>query len=351
MSEASIRTGVVAANKYMEHDAGPYHVESPERLRAIYELFEEPYFKDKFVKVEPRQATQEELAWNHTREHIRRIAATAGKAFSYLDPDTRTSETSYDVALLAVGGVFSLIDALFDKKIANGFALVRPPGHHAEANQAMGFCLFNNIALGAHYLINRYGLKRILIVDWDIHHGNGTQHSFYDRPDVLYFSTHQFPYYPGTGNFPETGSGAGEGYTVNVPLPGGQDEGEYMAIFQHILRPVALEYKPEIALVSAGFDIYYKDPLGTMQVTEKGFAGLTRILMDIAETCCEGRLLLVLEGGYNVMGQKESVRAVLNELSGASILGQDFVPPGKNQAPVVIKKVRDVHKKYWSCFR
>lgn len=351
MSEASIITGVVVDNRYMEHDAGPYHVESPERLRAIYNLFEELDFKNKFIRVEPRPATHEELSWNHTKGHIERIAATAGKAFSYLDPDTRTSETSYDVALLAVGGVFSLIDALLDKEIANGFALVRPPGHHAEAGQAMGFCLFNNIALGAHYLINRYGLKRILIVDWDIHHGNGTQHSFYERPDVLYFSTHQFPYYPGTGNFSETGSGAGEGYTVNVPLPGGQDEGEYVAIFQNILRPVALEYKPEIVLVSAGFDIYYKDPLGTMQVTEKGFAGLTRILMDIAETCCEKRLLLVLEGGYNVLGQKESVRAVLNELSGASIPGRDFEPPGDDQASVVIKKVKDIHKKYWPCFR
>lgn len=351
MSEPPTKTGIVVDKRYMEHDPGSHHVESPERLRAIYELFEDPDFKDKFVKVEPRQATHEELYWNHTKGHIERIAATAGKAFSCLDPDTRTSETSYDVALLAVGGVFSLIDALFDKKITDGFALVRPPGHHAEADQAMGFCLFNNIALGAHYLINRYGLKKILIVDWDIHHGNGTQHSFYDRSDVLYFSTHQFPYYPGTGNFSETGSGAGEGYTVNVPLPGGQDEGEYTAIFQNILRPVALEYKPEIALVSAGFDIYYKDPLGTMQVTEKGFAGLTRILMDIAEACCKKRLLLVLEGGYNVLGQKESVRAVLNELSGTSILSQDFVPTGKNQAPVVIKKVRDVHKKYWSCFR
>lgn len=351
MSEPPTKTGIVVDKRYMEHDAGPYHVESPERLRAIYKLFEESDLKNKFIHVEPRQATQEELAWNHTREHIRRIAATAGKAVSHLDPDTRTSETSYDVALLAVGGVFSLIDALFNKKIANGFALVRPPGHHAEADQAMGFCLFNNIAMGAHYLINRYGLKRILIVDWDIHHGNGTQHSFYDRPDVLYFSTHQFPYYPGTGNFSETGSGAGEGYTVNVPLPGGQDEGEYMAIFQNILRPVALEYKPEIVLVSAGFDIYYKDPLGTMQVTEKGFAGLTRILMDIAETCCERRLLLVLEGGYNVMGQKESVRAVLKELSGASILGKASAPPGEDRAPVIIKRAKEVHKKHWACLR
>lgn len=351
MSNFTLKTGVVMDKRYLEHDPGSNHVESPERLRAIYALFEEPDFKDKFVKVEPRRADQEELSWNHSEEYIKRVAATAGKASSYLDPDTRTSEKSYDVALLAVGGVFALMDVLLDKKISNGFALVRPPGHHAEVDRAMGFCLFNNVALGAHYLIKRYGLKRVLIVDWDIHHGNGTQHSFYDRSDVLYFSTHQFPYYPGTGNFNEIGSGEGAGYTVNIPLAGGQGESEYIAIFQNILRPIALEYKPEMVLVSAGFDIYHRDPLGTMQITEKGFARLTHILMDLADLCCQGRLLLVLEGGYNVMGQKESIRAVLNVLTGENILVRDFAHREENQIAGIIKRVRETHKKYWSCFR
>ncbi len=350
MSGLPGKTGVVVDERYTEHDPGSYHVESPERLRAIYSLFEEPDFKGKFVEIKARPATRDELSWNHTEEHIERISATAGKPSSYLDPDTRTSEKSYQVALLAVGGVFALIDAVLDNKITNGFALVRPPGHHAEVDRAMGFCLFNNVALGAHYLIRHYGLKRILIVDWDIHHGNGTQRSFYDRSDVLYFSTHQFPYYPGTGDFDETGSGAGEGYTVNVPLSGGQGESEFVAIYQNILRPIALEYQPEIILVSAGFDIYYRDPLGTMQITERGFAKLARILMDIAELCCNGRLCLVLEGGYNVIGQRDSVRAVLNELAGTSILDEKIVG-AEDRASFIIKKVRETHKKYWSSLR
>lgn len=351
MNDPSSKTGVVVDPRYMGHDPGAYHVETPERLRAIYELFEEADLKDKFIRIEPRRATHEELSWNHTQEHIKRIAATAGKSSSYLDPDTRTSERSYEVALLAVGGVFAAIDALWDKKIDNGFALVRPPGHHAEAGCAMGFCLFNNIALGAHYLIERYGFKKVLIVDWDIHHGNGTQHSFYDRSDVLYFSTHQFPYYPGTGNFDETGAGSGEGYTVNVPLPMGQGDTEYTAIFENILRPIALEYRPECVLVSAGFDIYYRDPLGTMEITKEGFAKLTRILKDIAGLCCDGRLVLVLEGGYNVMGQKESVRAVLNELAGGSPSGSELSGGTGDRAAFVIKKVKEIQGRYWSSLR
>ncbi len=350
MTDSVTKAGVVADARYMEHDPGSYHVETPERLRAIYELFEEGRLKDACVRIAPRPATLEELLWNHTERHIQRIAATEGQSSSYLDPDTRTSERSYEAALLAVGGVFALIDAVFAKEVTNGFALVRPPGHHAEADRAMGFCLFNNIALGAHYLIRKYELKRILIVDWDLHHGNGTQRSFYNRPDVLYFSTHQFPYYPGTGNLTETGSGPGEGYTVNVPLSGGQGNADYEAIFQEILYPVAADYKPEMILVSAGFDIYHHDPLGTMSVTEKGFARLTRMLMDLANSHCDGRLLLVLEGGYNIQGQKSSVRAVLNELSGMPF-ADDAPTPEQRLGDGIVKRVREIQKKYWPSLR
>lgn len=346
----SKKTGIVADARYMEHDPGSYHVESPERLRAIYELFESNFFDDAFQKIPPREATFEELRWNHTESYIKRIAATAGKPESYLDPDTRTSENSYAAALLAVGGVFNLLDAIFSQEVKNGFALIRPPGHHAEADRAMGFCLFNNIALGAHFALQRHGLKKILIVDWDIHHGNGTQHSFYDGREVLYFSTHQFPYYPGTGSLSETGTGKGEGFTVNVPLPGGQSDHDFATIFEQILSPVASDYQPELVLVSAGFDIYKNDPLGTMKVTEKGFAQLTRILMRMADKYAAGRLALVLEGGYNVRGEKESVREVLRELT-AEDIPQPGPAPAGDETVLTMKKVRDIQKKYWPSLR
>jgi acetoin utilization deacetylase AcuC-like enzyme len=198
--------------------------------------------------------------------------------------------------------------------VDNAFALVRPPGHHAEKDTAAGFCVFNNIAIGAMHAILKYNLKRILIVDWDLHHGNGTQHSFYGDQRILYFSTHQYPYYPGTGDLQEIGRGQGEYYTINVPLSMGAGDSSFVKIFHKILQPVALEYKPELILLSAGFDTYFQDPLGGMRVTPKGFAAMTRILLNIADACCQGRLVAVLEGGYHVAGLTKSVKAVLEEM-------------------------------------
>ena len=191
---------------------------------------------------------------------------------------------------------------------------MRPPGHHAEKDAAAGFCIFNNIAIGAMHAILKHRLKRILIVDWDLHHGNGTQHSFYSDPRILYFSTHQYPYYPGTGSLQEIGQGQGEGYTINVPLRGGAGDASFVNIFRKILQPVALEFKPELVLLSAGFDTYFQDPLGSMRVTSEGFAALTRILLEIAESCCRGCLVAVLEGGYHILGLTKSVKAVLEEM-------------------------------------
>ena len=187
--------------------------------------------------------------------------------------------------------MLKIADALFSKEIDNGFALVRPPGHHAERDRAMGFCIFNNIAIGARYLQKKYKLARIMIVDFDLHHGNGTQHSFYKDAEVLYFSTHQYPYYPGTGWFEEVGDGAGKGYTVNLPLSYGMGDDDYLYAFQEILLPIADIYKPQFVLVSAGFDAYYNDPLGGMVVTEEGYAGMTKILLDIASKHSDGKVL------------------------------------------------------------
>jgi len=340
-----MKTGIVKDNRYMEHDMGPFHVETPKRIEAIYRMIDEKIGFPVSL-VEPRAATEEELALIHTADHISRVKSTAGKDHVQLDPDTSTSARSWEVGCLAAGGVLEAVEAIMGGKIRNAFALVRPPGHHAEASRAMGFCLFNNIAIGAAYLLKKHSLKRVLIVDWDLHHGNGTQHSFYDTSKVLYFSTHQFPYYPGSGHWSETGEGEGEGFTVNVPLRAGKTDGEYLSIFRNILRPIASEYKPEFILVSAGFDIYEGDPLGGMRVTDQGFAALAAELIDQAEESSCSRILFALEGGYHLQGLRDGVEQVLCQLAGKAPkpATEPSLSPG---AEVELDPVIQTHRKRW----
>ncbi len=341
-----MRVGVVKDDIFLKHDPGSYHPESPLRLESIYSGIEDKMIAEKLEFLTPREATFEELLWNHTKEYIEKIASTDGQARVMLDPDTSTSPMSYKAALKAVGAQFVALDAIFEDRLDAVFALVRPPGHHAEKDRAMGFCLFNNIALAAHYAIEKYNIKRILIVDWDLHHGNGTQHSFYDTSKVLYFSTHQYPYYPGTGSINEIGEKEGEGYTVNVPLNAGCGDVEYVAVFRKILTPVCLKYKPEIIMVSAGFDIYYQDPLGGMSVTPSGVAYLTKIVKDLANKCCNGKILLTLEGGYNLKGLLECVVAVIKELLGEKVIFDDYLKKLENSDSDidVIKQVQSTFK-------
>jgi acetoin utilization deacetylase AcuC-like enzyme len=311
-----MKTGIVKDWRYAEHMMGDHHPESPLRIRAIYEMLEEEKIFSSFPLIVPRPAKPEEIALVHTREYVEQIKATAGRQRVYLDPDTSTSPRSYEVALLAAGGLLEAVDRVMEEKIENGFALVRPPGHHAEAAQARGFCIFNNIAIAAQYLIERWELERVLIVDWDIHHGNGTQNSFFSRSDVLYFSTHQFPHYPGTGHWSEVGSGKGEGFTVNVPLSGGKTDDDFLFVYRKLLLPIAESFEPEFILVSAGFDVFAGDPLGGMGLSVAGFGALTTELTGLAERTSRNRLLLTLEGGYNLFGLKDGVKSVLLSLSG-----------------------------------
>ncbi len=225
------------------------------------------------------------------------------------------------------------------------FAFVRPPGHHAEPERGMGFCLFNNVAIAAAYAKEQYGLKRILIVDWDLHHGNGTQRAFFDDPGVLFFSSHQYPYYPGSGGVHEIGSGKGEGYNVNAPFPPGFGDAEYVSVYTKILSPIALEYKPELVLVSAGFDPFVKDPLGGMKLTGEGFGALAGIVQDIARQACDGKVLMTLEGGYNPEGLRNGVRAVLQTLIGRPAPVPENAPSA--DADEVIARIISVHKNYW----
>ena len=348
------RTGIVKHETYMEHVMDPGHPESPERLRVIYQMLEEKEMKGHFELVKPREATREELLAIHSADYIDLVASTAGKSHYRLDMDTSTSAKSYEAALLAAGGFMELIKAVMEGTLDNGFALVRPPGHHAEQNKAMGFCLFNNVAIGARYAIKKFSLDRILIVDWDVHHGNGTQHSFYEDPQVLYFSTHRYGFfYPGTGAATEVGKGKGEGFTVNLPISSRGDDSLYGNYFDSILRPIALEYKPQLVLISAGFDIHYDDPLGGMEVTPEGFSRLTQILMEIAEATAQGKLVITLEGGYSVSGQCQSVKAVLKELSQSSPLDKkDLLEKEKADYPQVersILQIREIQRRYWKC--
>ncbi len=310
-----MKTGIVKDMRYMDHNMGDFHPESPKRIEAIYQMIEKD-ISFPYLTIEPRAATEEEIQWVHTSSYVSKIKATSGKERVALDPDTSTSARSYEVALLAVGGVLKAIELILQGKVQNGFAFIRPPGHHAEASRAMGFCLFNNVAVGAEYLLKKHNHKRILIMDWDLHHGNGTQNSFYNRNDVLYFSTHQYPHYPGTGHWSETGQGDGEGFTINVPLSPGKTDSDYLYIFEKLLSPIAEKFQPDFFLVSAGFDIYKGDPLGGMKITAEGFGALAHALMRLADKHCKDRILFALEGGYNLQGLSTGSKEVLLQLSG-----------------------------------
>ena len=343
------RTGIVRDKRYIEHRTGDFHPESHKRLEIIYEMLNDPDMVDRYIDVPVREATEEELRYIHSRDYIGIVAATAGKPHSYLDADTQTSPGSYKAALLAAGGLCNAIKMVKNDELNNSFALVRPPGHHAERNRGMGFCLFNNVAIGARYAQKALRLERILIIDWDLHHGNSTQHCFEDDPSILYFSTHQYPYYPGSGDFNEVGNGKGEGFTVNVPLSTGFGDAEYIAIYSQILQPIALEFRPDLVLASVGFDIHKGDPLGGMLVTPDGFAGLTHILMEIARLTCDGKLVLTLEGGYNLEGLRDSVKAVLKELR-AETTTKDRDWSGKEDQRMlgaVLDKVKEIQGRYW----
>ncbi len=341
------KTGIVRDERYLEHQPGDFHPENPRRLEAIYAMLDQPDMAGRVVAIPCRRAGREELELIHSAAYVELVAATAGKGPKALDPDTITSAGSYEAALLAAGGFCEALDRVLSGALDNAFALVRPPGHHAERGQGRGFCLFNNVAIGARYAQQRHRLQRILVVDWDLHHGNGTQHSFEDDPSVLFFSTHQHPYYPGTGAFQEVGFGEGAGFTVNVPLAAGYGDADYVTLFRRILWPVAREFSPDLVLVSAGFDTYAQDPLGGMNMTPAGYASLTRILMDIAGELCRGRLVLTLEGGYNLQGLRDSVKAVLLELSGLTVNRTPETEGGGPEVEAVIQRVSAVHGRFW----
>jgi len=309
-----MRVGFVYDEIYLRHDY-PDHPERKERLLSIMEHVEKAGLLKEVVSIKPRRALVEEVALNHDINYIQEVHDFCKSGGGFLDPDTYAVEDTYEVALTAVGGVLEGIERILKGEVESVFCAVRPPGHHAEYAKAMGFCIFNNVAVGAHYLIKR-GIERVFIVDFDAHHGNGTQRSFYQDDRVFYFSTHQYPFYPGTGSVNERGAGRGEGYTLNVPMPAGAGDTDYDLVYSNLLPKVMEEFKPEFLLVSAGYDIHSEDPLTYLNVST---AGVRRIVERILRTSRELGIpsLFALEGGYNLRALGECVVATLEEMLGS----------------------------------
>jgi len=327
-------TLVLTDRRFLEHDPGPEHPESPARLEAILtDLARSPIAG---VTVEaPRAATDAEIDAIHDPRYRGYLAKLAGQRVA-LDPDTSMSPGSWEAARLSAGAAVGAIEAVMSGRAANAFALARPPGHHALSDSAMGFCLLNNVAIAAE-AARRAGAERVAILDWDVHHGNGTQDIFAARPDVLYMSIHQYPFYPETGAAHEVGTGAGRGTKVNCPLPGGQGDADYGVAFHDLFLPAARAFAPDIILVSAGFDAHARDPLADMQVTERGYAAMTSAMMQLAAETCGGKLALVLEGGYDLPALAGSVRATLEALTGR----RDEFPGGAGHAaPAAVAAAR-----------
>ncbi|HEX7253286.1 MAG TPA: histone deacetylase [Thermoanaerobaculia bacterium] len=334
-------TGLVYDERFLEHRAPYEHPENPGRLDAIRSGLGKEGLFTLCERVAARPASDPELEAIHTPDHIRRIDATADRDFTQIDPDTYAARASSDAARLAAGGLIDLTLAVWKGDLTNGFALLRPPGHHAEADQAMGFCLYNNVAVAA-AAARKAGAPRVLIVDWDVHHGNGTQNSFWDDPRVLYFSTHQYPFYPGTGSIEEIGGAGARGGTINVPWPAGMGDAEYLEAFDRVLMPLARRFDPDLVLVSCGFDAAQGDLIGQMRVTPAGYAQMTGRLRSLAK----GRLILALEGGYNFDAIRRSSGACVRVL-----LGEDPEPirPGSPHpiAERILNRVLEQHRPLW----
>ena len=313
-------TALLADPVFKRHIPGPGHPERPERADAVLAALDRAGLAQHMPRIPQRAATEDELALCHTREYIkivkRDVAARRGDLST---GDTQINDGSLDAALAAAGGVMNAVDAVVERRAPNAFCIVRPPGHHATADRGMGFCLFNNVALAARHAQQRYGIERVLIADYDVHHGNGTQDIFYADGSVLFFSTHQHPWYPGTGPAEETGEGAGEGATINRPFPAGSGRAEILGAFQNVLLPAARTFRPDLVLVSSGFDSRLDDPLGRFTLADSDFAGLTALLMEIAEETAGGRLVSVLEGGYSLEGLASAALAHVRTLAGTAV--------------------------------
>jgi len=299
------------------------HVERPERLTAVFELLARAPVRRHLDRISFERPDLEVLYLAHREDHVQHVARAIRAGYDGLDADTYIAAGSLNVALDAVGALLGITRHVLDGLANSGFAAIRPPGHHATPDRSMGFCLFSNVAIATRWAQSVAGIGRVLIVDFDVHHGNGTQDIFYDDPDVMYMSIHQTPFYPGTGDADERGTGDAVDCTINIPLQAGAGDDVYLHVFREILRPRALRFDPELIFLSAGYDAHWKDPLGGMQVTTKGFSEMVRELSDWANTCCDGRLIAALEGGYHLNALAHSVIATLDVLNDGAARVED----------------------------
>ncbi len=302
------RTGFAYDPFFLKHRVSNFHPEQPARLQAILSALGKSGLLQRLIPIPARPAEQSELTAIHSPEYINRVEQSCARGLRFIDSlDTEICSDSFQAAKLAAGAAIEAAKAVAEGMVDNAFCAVRPPGHHAVHDAAMGFCIFNNVAITARYLQRAHGVGRVLIVDWDVHHGNGTQDAFYRDETVFYFSVHRYPFYPGTGAADETGEGKAKGYTLNVPLRAGSDDSVYEEVFKNVVPPVADRFQPDFVLLSAGFDAHYADPLGGMQVTEAGFRTMLQVMLEIARVHCGGKLVSVIEGGYNLQALADCV--------------------------------------------
>jgi len=331
---------------YLEHNL-PGHPENRARLKRVMLTLADEGLLARMTSVAPQPVDLDLLARVHRQSYIAPLKDFAESGGGHIDADTYVAPRSYDAALLAAGGAVELVRAVLAGRACNGIALVRPPGHHATRARGMGFCLFNNVAVAAMAALVEPGVSRVLIVDWDVHHGNGTQDIFYDSPQVLFFSSHQYPYYPGSGNLREVGEGAGRGYTVNVPLPVGVGDQGFARVYGELLTAVAERFQPDLILVSAGYDAHWDDPLAGLRLSLGGYWGLAQTVVALADRLCSGRLVVTLEGGYNLevlsCGVADTCRALLGDTApGSDPLGASPTP--ERDVADLLRAVRELHR-------
>lgn len=339
-----LKIGIIRDDRYLEHMPGPTHPEHPSRLRAVHRVLDIEVPKG-YEIIEPQMATLEELELVHTSAYIKKVLKTADHKFTSLAPDTPASAKTYLSAWLAVGGCLKGLEALVSGQCNVCLAMVRPPGHHALADRAAGFCIFNNLGITARYAIQKFGFRRILIIDWDIHHGNGIQELFYREKRVLYFSTHDMLLYPYSGNLEECGKGWGLGYTINIPLSRDLNDSDLLHVYREILIPVVQRYVPDLMLIVAGFDAHHEDPIGRMKITESAFADLTRLILQLRAMANDPPVLFALEGGYSDRGLANSVCRVLKVLTSEKA-SQGSSNIETSRGAQLVKTVRQIHAPY-----
>ena len=344
------KVGVCWDAAFQAHSAGVGHPERAERLNSIREILDADGTWERLIQVPTRRATKEELERCHTRAHVEQVISVEGKSHMF-DADTHASPGTTEAALLAAGGGIELVNKVLDGELSQGFALVRPPGHHAEHDRAMGFCYFNNIAVAARAAMQRDDVQRILLIDWDVHHGNGTQHQFDEEKEFLCISLHQYPFYPGTGRLRDIGLGEGKGYNINVPFGHGTGDHEFALFFEQMIVPVARQFQPDLILLSAGYDAHQRDPLGGMKVSTEGFAHMSHVLCELADEVCGGKLVAFLEGGYDLQGVGQGAATTLKTMLGDTLERSGDISKVNAPSLHLFNELQETFAPYWKLKR